>query len=66
MEKIEQMTIQKVVLDAGPIIHLDEITCLHLLSDFKELLVPEAVWKEIGYLPSFSMPSVIISTIRKI
>lgn len=47
MERIEEPSIQKVILDAGPIIHLDEIECLSLLLDFKELLVPEAVWNEV-------------------
>ncbi len=40
-EKISSMAIEKVVVDAGPIIHLDEIGCLHLLSDFNEIYVPE-------------------------
>ncbi len=53
MGQIEQVAIQKVILDAGPIIHLDELNSLHLLTDFKELLVPEAVWKEVeNYRPS--------------
>lgn len=34
------------VLDAGPLIHLDELGRLSLLSDFKELLVPQAVLDE--------------------
>ena len=34
------------VLDAGPLIHLDQLGRLGLLSDFKELLVPQAVWDE--------------------
>ncbi len=49
MEETEHLLIQRVVLDAGPIIHLDEIESLHLLKNFKELLIPEAVWKEIEY-----------------
>lgn len=49
MERIEEPSIQKVILDAGPIIHLDEIECLSLLLDFKELLVPEAVWDEVQF-----------------
>jgi predicted nucleic acid-binding protein len=49
MEKTDQAFIRKVVLDAGPIIHLDEIGCLNLLSDFDEPLVPESVWKEIEH-----------------
>ena len=36
-----------VVCDAGPLIHLDELGCLDLLSDFSEVLVPEAVWVEV-------------------
>lgn len=46
---IERDVIRKVVLDAGPVIHLDEINCLNLLADFKELLVSEVVLKEVKY-----------------
>jgi predicted nucleic acid-binding protein len=35
-----------VVLDAGPLIHLDELDCLHLLDGFAELFIPSIVWKE--------------------
>jgi predicted nucleic acid-binding protein len=38
---------QIVVSDAGPLIHLDEIGCLPLLSDFTKVLVPDAVWIEV-------------------
>ena len=34
------------VLDAGPLIHLDELGRLVLLSDFKQVLVPQAVLDE--------------------
>ena len=34
------------VLDAGPLIHLDELGRLLLLNDFKQLLVPQAVLNE--------------------
>jgi predicted nucleic acid-binding protein len=34
------------VLDAGPLIHLDELGRLNLLNDFKELLVPQIVLDE--------------------
>jgi predicted nucleic acid-binding protein len=37
----------EIVCDAGPIIHLDELGCLDLLSDFGSILVPEGVWKEV-------------------
>lgn len=36
-----------VVCDAGPLIHLDELDSLDLLGDFPEVLVPEAVWREV-------------------
>jgi len=34
------------VTDAGPLIHLTEIGCLHILSIFENLHVPDAVWTE--------------------
>lgn len=37
----------KVVCDAGPIIHLDELDCLDLLTDFQEILISDTIWKEI-------------------
>lgn len=36
-----------VVADAGPLIHLDELTALDVLSDFEAVLVPNAVWLEV-------------------
>ena len=36
-----------VVCDAGPLIHLDEIACLDLLSGFAAVWVPGAVWEEV-------------------
>ena len=36
-----------VVCDAGPLIHLDELDSLDLLADFAEVLVPDAVWREV-------------------
>jgi len=38
-----------VVADAGPIIHLDELGCLDILSDFEQVSVPEAVWLEVRH-----------------
>jgi predicted nucleic acid-binding protein len=35
--------------DAGPLIHLDEVGCLDLLSDFQAVLVPEQVWQEVEH-----------------
>jgi len=37
----------RVVCDAGPIIHLDELNCLDLFADFQEILISDTVWKEI-------------------
>jgi predicted nucleic acid-binding protein len=36
------------ICDAGPLIHLDEIACLDLLSDFQEVLIPEQVREEVA------------------
>jgi len=38
----------RVICDAGPIIHLDEINCLNLLNDFKEIILPLSVEREIA------------------
>lgn len=38
-----------VVCDAGPLIHLDELGCLDLLADFRAVLVPEQVWREVAH-----------------
>ncbi len=38
----------RVVCDAGPLIHLDELGCLSLLNDFDEVLVPGPVWREVA------------------
>lgn len=46
MEKTDQRS-PLVVCDAGPLIHLDQVGCLDLLADFSEVLVPEAVWREV-------------------
>ena len=36
-----------VVADAGPLIHLDELDSLDLLNDFGQIIVPDAVWREV-------------------
>jgi predicted nucleic acid-binding protein len=36
-----------VICDAGPIIHLDEVGCLDLLSDFSKVILPDRVSQEI-------------------
>ena len=42
-------TLPLVVCDAGPVIHLDELGCLDLLSSFSRVLVPFAVWQEVQH-----------------
>lgn len=39
---------EAVVCDAGPLIHLDELRCIELLSDFACVIVPNAVWDEVA------------------
>lgn len=36
-----------VVCDAGPVIHLDELGCLHLMADFERVYLPDLVRKEV-------------------
>jgi hypothetical protein len=36
-----------VICDAGPLIHLDELESLSLLTDFDNVWVPEQVWQEV-------------------
>jgi len=38
-----------VIADAGPIIHLDELACIDILTDFGRVIVPEAVWLEVQH-----------------
>jgi predicted nucleic acid-binding protein len=40
-------TITRVICDAGPIIHLDELDSLDLLADFQEIIIPGSVCNEI-------------------
>jgi len=37
----------KVVCDAGPIIHLDELDCVNLLNDFQEIFIGPTIKKEV-------------------
>ena len=38
----------KVICDAGPFIHLDELNSLDLLADYEEIVLPLVVEKEIS------------------
>lgn len=46
MAKSESETVA--ISDAGPVIHLDELSCLDLLSDFIPLIIPKTVYAEIA------------------
>lgn len=37
----------RIIVDAGPLIHLDELDSLDLLADFPLILVPDPVWEEV-------------------
>lgn len=45
MERIRSKAI--VVCDAGPMIHLDEVGCLHLMTDFAKVFIPNGVRDEV-------------------
>jgi predicted nucleic acid-binding protein len=45
---VKNNPVSKIICDAGPVIHLDELGSIELLSDFIEVIVPEAVWEEIA------------------
>lgn len=47
MGVIEQPPTGVIIADAGPLIHLDELNSLDLLTDFKQIMVPDAVWREV-------------------
>lgn len=38
-----------VVADAGPLIHLDELGCIGLLTDFHAVYVTSTVWREVEF-----------------
>lgn len=47
------------VLDAGPLIHLDEIGSLHFLEGFREILLPELVEQEaVRHRPKIRLDSI--------
>ena len=48
-----------IVCDAGPLIHLDEVSCLDLLADFETILVPQQVRDEVVRHRPTALESVI-------
>jgi hypothetical protein len=53
-----------VVCDAGPVIHLDELGCLDLLKDFKEVLFPHTVWEEINRYRPYALENTNLPFVR--
>lgn len=55
-----------VVCDAGPLIHLDELECLDLLTGFPAVLVPDVVWEEVErHRPgALSVPAVNLTRVQ--
>ena len=53
-----------VVCDAGPIIHLDELNCLDLLSEFEEIILADTVWEEIDRHRPLALERIKQSLIR--
>lgn len=49
-----------VICDAGPLIHLDELNKLQLLSDFSNLLTTDIVWQEVIQHRSINLTSLLI------
>jgi predicted nucleic acid-binding protein len=55
---VQNKVIAKVICDAGPIIHLDELDSVHLLSDFREVLVGPLVRAEIAEFRPFALAKI--------
>ena len=54
MDKTEPV----VIADAGPVIHLDELSCLNLLADFGYVIIPEGVYQEVARHRPLALASV--------
>jgi len=54
-----------VVADSGPLIHLDELNALDVLSDFNAVLVPNAVWLEVEHHRPQALKNKKIKLIRQ-
>lgn len=66
MDENEPRTIRVVVADAGPFIHLDELGCLDLLADFKEVLIHNSsFFFTIQLLKQLSQSFRLVQTIHK-
>jgi len=55
-----------VVADAGPLIHLDELSALDVLSDYSDVLVPDAVWCEVTHHRPHALHQAEIQRLRRV
>ena len=54
-----------VVADAGPLIHLEELAALDVLSDYAEVFVPNAVWLEVQHHRPQALQQTIVNLVRQ-
>lgn len=54
-----------VVADAGPLMHLDELAALDVLSDYAEVFVPNAVWLEVQHHRPQALQHAIVKLVRQ-
>jgi len=59
------MTNVVVIADAGPRIHLDELSSLDILADFGNIIVPNAVWFEVEHRRPQALKHQGVNLIRK-
>lgn len=55
-----------VVADAGPLIHLDELDALDVLSDYAAIFVPNAVWLEVQHHRPKVLQYTLIKLVRQL
>ena len=54
-----------VVADAGPLIHLDELASLDVLTGYAEILVPDAVWLEVQQHRPQALQQAVVKFVRQ-
>jgi len=52
-----------VVCNAGPLIHLDQLGSLDLLSDFPSVSIPETVWAEVIHHRPAALPQLFLTRV---
>lgn len=54
-----------VVADAGPLIHLDELAALDVLSDYTAVWLPDAVWHEVIHHRPEALQNTCVNLVRQ-